>query len=257
MTPRRFSRSIHRTSVRDPGPRRRLALQWIGAVGSALLCGCAGSLLPKPAPAPARFTLDDGLAEADAAAMAPAAAAGLAPPGPAGSGGVSAGVAGFTAASAGGDGPVLIVAVPRAAPGHGGTNMVYTRRPHELASFAFHEWIDTPARMLAPLLVRSIQATGAFRAVLLAPSAAEGQWRLETELLRLQHDFTRSPSQVRLTLRAVLVDSATRRVIAGREFDEIVPAATDDPVGGVHAARQSAQRLRTALANFCAEQTRR
>lgn len=262
MTPRRFSRSIHRTSARDPGPRRRLALQWIGAVGSALLSGCAGSLLPKPPPAPARFTLDDGLAEADAAAMAPAAAAGLAAPGTAGSGvassGVtSAGVAGFTAASAGGDGPVLIVAVPRAAPGHGGMSMVYTRRPHELASFAFHEWIDTPARMLAPLLVRSIQATGAFRAVLLAPSAAEGQWRLETELLRLQHDFTRSPSQVRLTLRAVLVDSATRRVIAGREFDEIVPAATDDPVGGVHAARQSAQRLRTALANFCAEQTRR
>jgi cholesterol transport system auxiliary component len=135
--------------------------------------------------------------------------------------------------------------------------MIYLRRPQELEAFAFHEWVDTPARMLAPLLVRSLQGSGAFSAVLLAPSAATGTLRLETELIRLQQDFGTRPSQVQLTLRGVLLDTATRQVIAWREFDEKVPAATDDPVGGAEAAQEATQRVLAALAAFCATLARR
>ena len=153
--------------------------------------------------------------------------------------------------------PVLVVAVPRAAPGFDSARMVYLRQPQQLETFALHEWVDTPARMLAPLLVRSLQASGAFGAVLLAPTTGSGSWRLETELIRLQQDFTQAPSQVRLTLRAVLVDSSSRQVIAWREFDESVPATTDDPAGGAAAAHLATQRVLAALAAFCAAQPRR
>ena len=194
----------------------------------ALLGGCISSLLPKP-PAPlTRLTLD---AAAPPPATAPREAA-------AGS-------------------PVLVVAVPRAAPGFDSPRMVYLRQAQQLDAFALHEWVDTPARMLAPLLVRALQATGAFGAVLLAPTAGSGNWRLETELIRLQQDFSTQPSQVRLTLRAVLVDSTDRQVIAWREFDETVVAATDDPAGGAAAAHQATQRVLAALAAFCAAQPRR
>ena len=207
--------------------RRRTAMGLLLAgAGPVLLAGCGASLLPKPAAPAARFTLDD--------------AGGAAPPREAAAGA-----------------PVLVVAVPRAAPGFDSTRMVYLRRAQELEAFAFHEWVDTPARMLAPLLVRALQGSGAFGAVLLAPSAASGAWRLETELLRLQQDFGTRPSQVRLTLRAVLMDTTTRRVIAWREFDETVPAATDDPVGGAAAAQQAAQRVLAALSAFCAAQAGR
>ena len=190
------------------------------------LAGCGASLLPKPPAAPARLTLDDQ--GAAAAARAPAASA-----------------------------PVLVVAVARAAPGFDSTRMVYLRRAQEFEAFAFHEWVDSPARMLAPLMVRSLQGSGAFSAVLLAPSAAVGGWRLETELIRLQHDFIARPSSVRLTLPAVLVDTSTRQVIAWREFDETVPAAADDPVAGAVAAQQATRRVLAALAAFCADQPRR
>jgi len=150
-----------------------------------------------------------------------------------------------------------VVAVPRAAPGHDGKRMVYLRRPLELEAFAFHEWVDPPAQMLAPLIVRSLQDSGAFSAVLLAPSAASGAMRLETELIRLQQDFSTQPSHVRLTLRAVLLDTGTRQVIAWREFDESVAATTDDPTAGVAAAHQATQRVLAALASFCAAQSRR
>jgi cholesterol transport system auxiliary component len=88
--------------------------------------------------------------------------------------------------------------------------------------------------------------------VLRAPTAATGEMRLDTELLRLQHDFVASPSQVRLTLRAVLIDSATRRVIAQREFDASVPSASEDAYGGVVAANVAVRTVLAELAEFCA-----
>lgn len=188
----------------------------------ALLTGCGG-LLPKPAPAPARFTLDGARAASAARAVAA-------------------------------DAPVLVVAVPRAAPGFDSPQMVYLRRPQELQAYAFHVWVDTPAQMLAPLLVRALQDSGAFRAVLQAPSAASAALRLETDLLRLQQDFGTQPSQLRLTLRAVLIDSTTRQTIAWREFDTSVPAGSDDAPGGVAAAQAATQQVLAALARFVADQ---
>lgn len=215
MTPRSPQR---RAAIGLPGGHFAL-WPWL----LAGMAGCAGSLLPQPPAPPTRYTLD---IPAPAAAPVPAA------PGA----------------------PVLVVAAPRAAPGFDSSRMVYLRQPQRLEAFAQNEWVDTPARMLAPLLVRSLQAGGAFSAVLQAPSAAAGAWRLETELVRLQQDFGTQPSQVRLTLRAVLVDSGSRQVIAWREFDATVPAATDDPAGGAAAAHQAMQQVLAALAAFCTAQ---
>jgi cholesterol transport system auxiliary component len=203
-------------TLRRRGPVLALAL-----AGALILGGCAGGLLPKPAPAPTRHTLD---------AAAPPAAAVRPNPGAA----------------------VLVVGLPRAAPGHDSQRMVYLRHPLQLEAFAYHEWVDTPARMLLPLMVRALQGSPAFAAVLAAPSAASGTLRLETELIRLQQDFGQSPSQVRLTLRAVLLDSASRRVIAVRELDIQQPAPSEDPVGGVAAAHAATEQLLKDLTAFCA-----
>lgn len=210
---------------------RRTAARWLACLVPALLVGCSGTLLPKPAAPPARFTLDSaGVGAAGRAAL-------LSPAPPAGA-------------------PVLVVALPQASPGHDSRRMVYLRQPQELEAFAFHEWVDTPAHMLAPLLVQSLQSSAAFGAVLLAPSAASGALRLETQLIRLQQDFSSRPSHVRLTLRAVLLDSTTRQVIGWREFDEIVQAPSDDPVGGVAAAGLATRRVLAALTAFCTAQAR-
>jgi cholesterol transport system auxiliary component len=186
------------------------------------LGGCsAASLLPKPPAQAARYTLDDGAMQASSAA-----ASGAAPrPGA----------------------PVLLVAQTTAAAGFDGTRMVYQRRPQQLESFAFHEWVEPPARMLAPLLLRHLQGTGVFRAVLLAPTVAVATLRLETELIRLQQDFTAQPSQLRLTLRAVLVEVATRQVLLAQTFDESTATSADDPVAGVAAAQILTQRVLAAL----------
>jgi cholesterol transport system auxiliary component len=152
--------------------------------------------------------------------------------------------------------PTLIVSPPHAAAGFDSQRIMYVRQANQLEYFAHNEWIDTPARMLAPLIVAAVESSGAFRAVVQTPSPAAGEIRLDTEILRLQHEFLSAPSRVRFTLRAYLVESVTRRVIASREFDAAVPAASEDPYGGVVAANRAVQTVLENLSAFCAEAAR-
>ena len=152
--------------------------------------------------------------------------------------------------------PTLIVSPPHAAAGFDSQRIMYVRQADQLEYFAHNEWIDTPARMLAPLIVAAVESSGAFRAVVQTPSPAAGEMRLDTEILRLQHEFLSAPSRVRFTLRAYLVESVTRRVIASREFDAAVPAASGEPYGGVVAANRAVQTVLENLSAFCAETAR-
>lgn len=186
------------------------------------LLGCSGSLLPKPAPAPLRHTLDGPM---------PATGAPAPPPGT----------------------RVLVLAPPRAAPGFDGTGMVYLRQAGELQAYALAEWAEPPAQLLAALLVRALRSGGRYAAVVPAASQAPADLRLEIELVRLQQDYTTRPSQVRLTLHAVLLDGHTRQVIGSREFDQLSVAPTDDAAGGVAAARTAAWLLLAAVVAFCTE----
>lgn len=152
--------------------------------------------------------------------------------------------------------PTLMVNPPHAAAGFDSPRIIYVRETHKLEYFAHSEWVDPPARMLAPLLVAAIESTGAFRAVVLTPSSAAGDLRLDTELIRLQHEFQTRPSRVRFTVRAYLVEDKTRRVLAWREFDAAIPAASEDPYGGVVAANRAVQDVLDRLSAFCAEAAR-
>lgn len=150
----------------------------------------------------------------------------------------------------------LIVNPPRAAAGFDSQRIIYVREPHKLEYFAYSQWVDPPALMLAPLLVATMQNSGAFSAVVPAPGAAVGDWRLDTEIIRLQHEFDSQPSRVRFTLRAYLIDSKTRRVVAWREFDDYASAPSEDPYGGVVAANRVVLSVLDKLSVFSAESAR-
>jgi len=149
--------------------------------------------------------------------------------------------------------PTLIVNPPHAASGFDSQRIIYTRQAHNLEYFAHSEWVDTPARMIAPLIVAALENSGSFRAVVLTPSAAAGDFRLDTEITRLQHDFSGPASNVRFTLRAYLVDNKTRQVLAWREFDETVAVASESPYGGVVAANRAVQTVLDKLSSFCTD----
>lgn len=211
--------------------RRRLVVCSTWLLAASLLGGC--SALDPSSKSPSRFY---------ALGPAPGVAAQNAPR-PASS----------TAAA-----PTLLVLTPGAAAGFDSQRIIYIRQDHRIEYFAHNEWVDTPSRMLKGLLVESMARSGVFSAVSPGSGAAGGDIRLDTEIVRLQHEFQAQPSQVRFTLRATLVEDRSRRVLAWREFDTVVPARSDDPYGGVTAANEAVQATlqqlaafsRTALANW-------
>jgi cholesterol transport system auxiliary component len=148
-------------------------------------------------------------------------------------------------------GRTLLISMPKAAPGFDTSSLVYIHKSHILEYYKKSQWIDTPARMLLPLLVLQLEATGKFKAVLSAstsPIACE--LRLETEIVRLQQEFQTEPSLVRLVLRTQLLDMAVRRVVATQVFEIEKSTQSEDAEGGVIAANQAVKKALTDLAAF-------
>jgi cholesterol transport system auxiliary component len=145
---------------------------------------------------------------------------------------------------------VLIVDMPRAVAGFESKRMVYVRHPLTQEAFANSAWSDTPARMLAPLLAARLQRSGQFRAVLLAPSTAKADWRLETTVLRLEQDFLHQPSSAHFTLQLTVLDNSTREVIAWHTLDVEHAAPSEDAAGGAAAANAAVQEGLTQIDAF-------
>jgi cholesterol transport system auxiliary component len=134
--------------------------------------------------------------------------------------------------------------------------MVYTKRQHEIDFFAQNKWVDTPARMLAPLLLKALESSAKYRAVVTSRSSVTADIRLDTEIIRLQQEFFTQPSQLRMSVRAQLIDIQGKRVLASREFDVTEAAAGDDPYGGVLAANRAVKTILLQIAEFCASESK-
>ena len=152
--------------------------------------------------------------------------------------------------------PSLLIAPTRAAAGFDSQRIIYVRQDHRIEYFARSEWVDTPARMLGELLVAEMSNNGAFRSAAMGTGAAAADLRLVTDIVRLQQEFQLQPSQLRFTLRATLVDGRTQRVLAWREFDARVAAASDDPYGGVVAANRAVHQVLREVSAFLVETLR-
>ena len=127
---------------------------------------------------------------------------------------------------------VLVVGLPQAEAGFEQPRMAYLRRPYEVSYYATNVWVDAPARMLAPLLVRSLEATGLWRVVVSMPTVVRGDYRLDTSELLLQQEFLQPPSRTRLQLRAQLLEMKEQRVLGVRSFEVLEPTSSDDAYGG-------------------------
>jgi cholesterol transport system auxiliary component len=149
--------------------------------------------------------------------------------------------------------PTLVINPSRAAAGFDSQRIIYLRQAHQLEYFAHHQWLDTPARMLSPLMVSALARAAAFDAVLLSASGVAGDIRLDTEVLRLQQDFRKQPSSVQFTLRVTLLDRTKGLVLATRDLDAIVPATSDNPYAGVIAANTAVAEVMEQLTALCAE----
>lgn len=148
---------------------------------------------------------------------------------------------------------VLLVEPARAEPGAHTRYIAYSRSPQHLDYYIQSQWADTPARMLQPLLVASLDASGLYRAVLASSAGASADLRLEVDIIELRQRFWDTPSEVRFVLRARLYDVEQRTVLGTRTFEALQPAPSEDAAGGVAAANHAVAQVLADLVSFLRE----
>ncbi len=153
------------------------------------------------------------------------------------------------------NGKTLLVSIPKAAPGFDSMAQIYIRHQSVLEHYSKSQWVDTPARMLLPLLVLRLESTGKFSAVLsAATSPVAGELRLDTEIIRLQQEFLSEPSQVRLILRAQLLDMVARQAVATQWFEIVKDTPSENAQGGVMATNDAVAQVLDELTAFIVKQ---
>lgn len=139
--------------------------------------------------------------------------------------------------------PTLLLSSPRATPGYAGARMAYMKEPHRIDYFAKHRWADSPARMLEPNLMRALETSGLFQAVVRAPTSARFDLRLDTEVLKLVQVFEANESRVDLSVRISLLGKQQQRILVSEVLQVSEPADEQTPYGGVKAANRAVDRL--------------
>lgn len=140
----------------------------------------------------------------------------------------------------------ISVGRPAAQPGCDTARMAYETRLHQVDYFEKSLWVDTPDRMLLPILVESLSKR--FATVVTAPYP--GDMRLDTDILLLRQEFSARTSRIHLAARARI--SRDGKIISSREFEFFEACPENDPYGGVLAANRAVSSLVRDISDFCA-----
>ncbi len=146
--------------------------------------------------------------------------------------------------------PTIYVSVPEATAGLETEQMWYMKAPYESRAFVHNSWSNTPAEMLYPLIVQSLNDTHAFRVVSVGSHAESFQYRINTDILKLIQNFLVTPSQMQVPISAIITDPADGKPIASKFFRYQVPCRANSPYGGAVAANQIMARFTSELSQF-------
>lgn len=144
----------------------------------------------------------------------------------------------------------LAVTAPEAAAGYQTRQMLYIKKPYQLEAFAKNSWSSPPADMLQPLIVQSIQSTGYFYAVTSSLYSEKANYRLDTQLIKLDQNFLKNPSVLELTAKVVLTHIDNNHIIASKIIHLNIPCSQNSPYGGVVAANKAAYQLTAIISDF-------
>jgi cholesterol transport system auxiliary component len=155
------------------------------------------------------------------------------------------------------DAEVILLVAPVQSVGHDHLQMTYTLRPYERTHYAFSRWADTPPRMVEPLVVQAMEASGLFKAVVDVTSSVPAEYRLDLDLLVLQHEFHTDPSQGRMVIRGQLNHIDGNRIIGTRLFQATAPAPSENAYGGVLAINLALESILADMAAWVHESVTR
>jgi cholesterol transport system auxiliary component len=149
------------------------------------------------------------------------------------------------------DAPTLLVLDTSAGGFYDTDQLVFSRTAGTRGQYQFARWTERPGKRFADLLRARLDRHGAWN-VSAAGGYVRGDLLLDTEMVEFYHDASHEPGQVRLVLRAELVDMRQRTLLGRRVFEQQVPMATYDAAGAAQASNVAASRALDELVAWLA-----
>ena len=128
---------------------------------------------------------------------------------------------------------------------------VFSRSAGTRGQYQFARWTERPGKRFADLMRTRLDRQGAWN-VSAAGGYVRGDMLLDTELVEFYHDAASEPGQMRLVLRAELVDLKQRALLGRRVFEQQVPLTTYDAAGAAQAANLAVSRALDELSAWLA-----
>jgi|SRR5579885_3258000 cholesterol transport system auxiliary component len=147
----------------------------------------------------------------------------------------------------------LMVSATETRPIYDTTQMAYSIKPYQIAYFSKNQWAETPAQMLHPLLLQTLQDTHYFHTIVTPPFTGHYDYTVTTQILELKQDFTTQIPVLRMSVRAQITRTLSNQVMATRQFSSEVPIPQRSPYGGVFAANRATDIILQQIAYFCLE----
>jgi ABC-type uncharacterized transport system auxiliary subunit len=126
-------------------------------------------------------------------------------------------------------------------------SLVYSRQPGQRAYYQFASWTDRPARLVARLAERRLDAGGRFLSVTSLTAGVRADLLLNIMVMEFYHDVAAKPAVVRVELTGELIDWRSRSLLAQHTFSVSAPAQTDDAQGAAKAFDHAVTRALNAL----------
>jgi cholesterol transport system auxiliary component len=114
-------------------------------------------------------------------------------------------------------------------------SIAFSRAPGQRAYYRFASWTEPVANRLARLVERDLRARKAFLDVATIGDGARADLYLRLVVDDFFHDAVVEPGTVRVAFSAELVDTASRRRIARKEFRRAAPVAEANAASAVAA----------------------
>lgn len=123
------------------------------------------------------------------------------------------------------DGPALLIGRISTPEALQDGRIRYRAGSNEVGAYEYHRWTERPSVMVQDLLIRALRASGKYRQVQEASSAAAGDYLVRGKLSEFA-EVDDPGIKSRVSLRLELLDRKTGLVVWGRQFDR------DEPVEG-------------------------
>lgn len=142
----------------------------------------------------------------------------------------------------------ILVMLPNTASLYNTRDMAYSDSPFKVSYYAKNSWAEVPSDMLQPLIIKTLQKTHHYKAVVSAPYPGHYHYLLTTDITELLQDFTGCVPLLKFGLRAQLSNGDTGQIISVKEFNRSVPMRKKDPYAGVIAANEAVSDVLRKLA---------